>query len=742
MAERAFVATVGATGSIDLTVAGMTCAACVGRVERALRAVPGVLDVSVNLATERARVAIDRPVEPSGLVRAIETAGYDAAQVTTPSAAVPVRPGPVPVLVGAALALPLVLPMVLGPFGEGAMLPGWAQLALATPIQFALGGRFYRAAWRALRAGSGNMDLLVALGTSAAYGLSLFRLIAAPSEDHALYFEVSGVVIVLVLLGKWLERRATDRTADAIRALLRLRPETARLRSGGQDVDVPIGQLAVGDVVVIRPGERIPVDGRVLEGASDVDEALLTGESQPVGKSAGSGVTGGAINGDGLLIVETTAIGAETMLARIIRLVEGAQATKAPIQRLVDRVSAVFVPVIIAFAIVTFAGWWLIGGDPAGALINAVAVLVIACPCALGLATPTAIMVGTGIGARHGILIRDAEVLETAYRLDMVAFDKTGTLTEGKPVVTELRPQGISEAELLRLSAALQQGSEHSLGRAVMTSAAGRGLKIPPAAEVMALRGRGIAGLAEGRALRLGSGRLLAELGIDGGALHAIAPELERAGRTVSWLVELAPEKRALGLIGFADTVKPGAAEAIRRLHRAGLRTVMLTGDNSGSARAVATALGIDEVQAEILPGEKAVTIERLRRAGHVVAMIGDGVNDAPALAAADIGFAMATGTDVAMEAAGITLMRGDPTLVADAIELSRRTISKIRQGLFWAVIYNLIGVPLAAIGVLSPAIAGAAMAFSSVSVVLNALSLRRWRPADPDGWPISSEEG
>jgi Cu+-exporting ATPase len=299
MAERAFVATGGATGSIDLTVAGMTCAACVGRVERALRAVPGVLDVSVNLATERARVAIDRPVEPSGLVRAIETAGYDAAQVTTPSAAVPVRPGPVPVLVGAALALPLVLPMVLGPFGEGAMLPGWAQLALATPIQYALGGRFYRAAWRALRAGSGNMDLLVALGTSAAYGLSLFRLIAAPSEDHALYFEVSGVVIVLVLLGKWLERRATDRTADAIRALLRLRPETARLRSGGQDVDVPIGQLAVGDVVVIRPGERIPVDGRVLEGASDVDEALLTGESQPVGKSAGSGVTGGAINGDG-----------------------------------------------------------------------------------------------------------------------------------------------------------------------------------------------------------------------------------------------------------------------------------------------------------------------------------------------------------------------------------------------------------------------------------------------------------
>ena len=723
--------------SVDLAIGGMTCASCVARVEKVLGRVPGVLEATVNLATERAQVR-GAGLDPAALVAAVERAGYTARPLAPDAPAAPddareqaVRRELHHLLVAAVLSLPLVLPMLAEPFGLHLMLPGWVQLLLATPVQFWLGRRFYVAGWKAARAGAGNMDLLVALGTTAGWGLSTWMLATAHAghEPH-LYYEASAVVVTLVLLGKWLEGRAKRQTTEAIRALTALRPETARVRRGGTEREVPLADVRVGDLVVVRPGERVAVDGRVAEGASHVDESLLTGESLPVAKHPGDKVTGGAINGDGLLLVETTAVGAETVLARIIRLVEGAQAAKAPIQRLVDRVSAVFVPAVLLVALATFAGWLLAGAGVEAAAVNAVAVLVIACPCALGLATPTAVMAGTGVAARAGILIKDAEALERAHAVDTVAFDKTGTLTEGKPTVVALAPAaGLDEAGLLRLAAAVQGGSEHPLARAVAAEAAARGVDAPAAQAVRALPGRGVAATVEDRPLLLGSRRLMEESGVATAALAGRAAELEAEGRTVSWLAG-AGGGPALGLLAFGDAPKPGAAEAVARLRREGVRTVMLTGDNRGSAMAAAHRLGIDEVVAEVLPQDKADAVARLKQGGRVVAMVGDGVNDAPALAAADVGIAMATGTDVAMHAAGVTLMRGDPALVADAISISRRTYAKIRQNLFWAFAYNVVGIPLAALGLLSPVVAGAAMAFSSVSVVGNALLLRRWRPA------------
>jgi P-type Cu+ transporter len=741
--------------TVDLAIEGMTCASCARRVETALSRVRGVLAADINLATESAHVRV-AGASAVDLIGAVERAGYQAAPLETAvagtDAADPAdlrkqqvaRREFMNVVAGAVLTLPLLVPM-LGEFvGLHWMMPGWAQLALATPVQFWLGWRFYRAGWNAVRAGTGNMDLLVALGTSAAYGLSLYQVAvlwwgsaaAATSAMAAphLYFEAGAVVITLVLLGKWLEARAKRQTGAAIRALMALRPERARLRQAdGSEVEIPIERVKVGDLAMVRPGERIPVDGLVREGESSVDESLLTGESMPVAKASGDRVTGGAINGDGLLLVETVAVGAETTLARIVRLVEGAQAAKAPIQRLVDKVSAVFVPAVLAVALLTFVGWWAGTGDVQAAILNAVAVLVIACPCSLGLATPTAIMVGTGAGARRGILIKDAEALETAHRIRVVAFDKTGTLTEGKPSVVAMEPASrIDRSELLLLAASVQAGSEHPLRRAIVAYAASAGIGSVPAQDVRALPGRGIQATVGSRTLLLGSNRLMTELGADRGTLAEAALSLEAEGRTVSWLAETSNGRPlVLGLIGFGDAVKPGAAAAVAALHRAGVLTVMLTGDNQGSARVAAAALGIDEVVAEVLPQDKAEAVSRLKQQGkRVVAMVGDGVNDAPALAAADVGIAMSTGTDVAMHAAGITLMRGDPALVADAIDISRRTYAKIRQGLFWAFAYNLVGIPLAALGYLSPMIAGAAMALSSVSVVTNALLLRRWQPA------------
>ena len=722
--------------SLELDISGMTCASCAGRVEKALAKVPGVKSVSVNLATERAHVELLGQVDPGLLITAVTQAGYGASlhqseKTTEDDQQKRLHRERWALTLAIVLALPLVLPMLLAPFGIHWMLPAWAQFVLATPVQFVLGARFYVAAWKAVKAGAGNMDLLVALGTSAGYGLSLYEwAIAEPGSMPHLYFEASAVVIALVLLGKYLESRAKRQTASAIRALEALRPERALRMVDGQEQDVAISDLRLNDLVLVKPGERFPVDGEVVEGQSHADEALISGESLPVPKQPGDKVTGGAINGEGRLIIKTMALGTETVLARIIRLVEDAQSAKAPIQKLVDKVSQVFVPVVLLIALATLLGWWLYGAPIETALINAVAVLVIACPCALGLATPTAIMAGTGVAARHGILIKDAEALERAHEVSAVVFDKTGTLTSGTPQIAHFSALDGDEAHLLQAAGALQRGSEHPLAKAVLDACAARDLKVPDVTDSQSLTGRGIAGTLEGRRLALGNRRLLEETGLNPGSLAASASAWETEGRTLSWLIEQSPQPQVLGLFAFGDTLKPGAQSAIAQLNARHISSHLLTGDNRGSAKVVAEALGISDVHAEVLPADKAATVAELKKTG-VVAMVGDGINDAPALAAADIGIAMGGGTDVAMHAAGITLMRGDPRLVPAALEISRKTYAKIRQNLFWAFIYNVIGIPLAAFGFLNPVLAGAAMAFSSVSVVSNALLLKFWKPRD-----------
>jgi len=721
--------------SMELAIEGMTCASCVGRVERALLKVSGVRSASVNLANERARVEVLGAIDPAVLVQAVEAAGYHA-QISsderpdTDRAAARLRRERWALIAALLLAAPLVIPMFGDLLGLHWMLPPWVQFLLATPVQFILGARFYVAGWKAVRAGAGNMDLLVAIGTSAGYGLSLYQWWAAQAGQMPhLYFEASAVVIALVLLGKYLESRAKRQTSAAIRALEALRPDRAVRVIDGREEEVAIAALRLGDLVLVKPGERFPVDGEVVDGESQADEALISGESLPVAKAPGDTITGGAINGEGRLLVRTTALGGETVLARIIRLVEDAQAAKAPIQKLVDKVSQVFVPAVLVIALLTLAGWLFAGASVETALINAVAVLVIACPCALGLATPAAIMAGTGVAARHGILIKDAEALEVAHAVTAVAFDKTGTLTSGKPRIVHLQPTDGDEAALLRMAGALQRGSEHPLARAVLERCEELAVTPPDVSRSQSLTGRGIAGDLDGRSLALGNKRLLDDNGLQPGELAQNAEAWESEGRTLSWLIETAPQRRVLGLFAFGDSLKDGAADAVAALNARHIRSHLITGDNRGSARVVADALQIGSVRAEVLPADKAATVAELKQGGAVVAMVGDGINDAPALAAADVGIAMGGGTDVAMHAAGITLMRGDPRLVPAALEISRRTYRKIQQNLFWAFIYNLVGIPLAAFGFLNPVVAGAAMALSSVSVVSNALLLKRWKP-------------
>ncbi len=734
---------------VRLQLGGMSCTSCAGRVEKALLKVPCVLGASVNLATESVEVRTAGDPDLASLQTAIEQAGYAVVPASSsdegagaeerprlaPLAApldVKSRPGWWPVLWAAVFSAPLAVAMLGMLLGRDWALPGGIQWALATPVQFWLGARFYVSGWKALKAGVGNMDVLVALGTSAAYGLSVFLLWQHRGGEHGmphLYFESSALVITLVLLGKWLEARAKRQTTEAIRALQALRPETARVRRDGQELEIPLAQVRVGDLVVVKPGERVPVDGSVEQGDSQVDESLITGEALPVARQVGDRMTGGSVNGEGWLLVRTTAVGAESKLARIVRMVESAQAGKAPIQRLVDRVSAVFVPAVVVVALATLLGWGLGVGDWTRAILHAVAVLVIACPCALGLATPAAIMAGTGVAARRGILIKDAEALELAHAVTVVAFDKTGTLTQGHPALVATHVSQGDRAALLAASAAIQRGSEHPLARAVMSGADQAGVTVPEATAIKAVAGRGMSATVQGRALRLGSSRYMGELGVPCQALQAQADALQQAGQTVSWLADVTDSPTLLGLLAFGDELKPGAKHAIEQLHARGIRTVLVSGDNEGSARRVADALGITEVRAEVLPEEKAAIVNSLRQEGRgKVAMVGDGINDAPALASADLGIAMATGTEVAMQAAGITLMRGDPTLVAEALDIARLTHHKIRQNLFWAFVYNLAGIPLAAFGLLDPVIAGAAMALSSVCVVGNALLLRRWK--------------
>ena len=743
--------------TIDIGIGGMTCASCVARVEKALKKVPGVAEVSVNLATETARIQVAGSENiDAKLRRTVRDAGYEPLQANAAVDAVEASPwaGFMPVGLGLLLSAPLVLPMVGDLFGKHWMLPAWAQFALATPVQFILGAKFYKGAYSAIKAFAGNMDLLVAIGTTAAWALSVWLWLSADAGSMVhLYFEGSAVVITLVLLGKWLETRAKRQTTSAIRALHALRPEVAHLMGADGEVDVPVIEVMVGDTLAVRAGERLPVDGVVLQGESSVDESMLTGESLPVHKNVGATLTGGSINGDGRLLMQVKAVGSETVLANIIRLVEDAQAGKAPIQRLVDQVSAVFVPAVLVIAALTLVSCLSLGFSFELAMIRAVAVLVIACPCALGLATPTAIMAGTGVAAKYGILIKDAQALELAHKVNVVAFDKTGTLTVGKPRLTAfvladtladgLAVESTDATPLLSLAASLQSGSEHPLARAVVDAAKARNVNIPAPDNVRAVPGRGSEGEVGVESFLIGSLRWMQELKIDMGTLATHATDMQAQGATVSAMAQRTTQGntqniKLKALMAFGDEPKPGAKETIAELKNRGIKTVMISGDNRGAAEAMARRLGLDpsagEVMSEVLPGDKAALISKLKEGDkNVVLMVGDGVNDAPALAAADVGMAMTNadggGTDVAMHAAGITLMRGDPMLVAAALDISAKTVAKIRQNLFWAFAYNVAGIPLAALGYLNPVVAGAAMALSSVSVMSNALLLKRWKP-------------
>jgi len=731
-------------------IQGMSCASCAQRIEKALSRLPAVVRATVNFATETATVEYVGELTDDEVIRTVEGQGYralPAEQATDREKEArerEIRHQRRMLVLSALFSAPLLLYML----GElipalGRALPdiffnAWFQLAMATPVQFVAGWQFYRDSYHTLRNRSANMSVLVAMGTTAAYLYSLVIALAGPLVPgaHHVYFETSAIIITLIILGKYLEAVAKGRTSEAIRKLMGLQPKTARVLRDGAEVEVPVQQVEVGDRIVVRPGEKIPVDGVVVEGYSAVDESMLTGESLPVDKGPGDIVIGATLNKTGRFVFEATRVGKETALAQIIRIVEEAQGRKAPIQRYADKVSAYFVPAVIAVATLTFFIWylWADPGDFTRALVNFVAVLVIACPCAMGLATPTSIMVGTGKGAERGILIKGGEYLELAHKLNAVILDKTGTITRGEPVLTDVVALDSSDdgnqraaLEVLRMAASAEAGSEHPLGQAIVQAARDRGLKLEPLAGFEAIPGHGVRAEVSGRQVLVGNRRLFAARGIDVSQAEPHVARLEEQGKTA---MIVAVDGRVLGVVAVADTVKEGSAEAIRELQRMGIEVYMLTGDNRRTAAAIARQVGIDEAHtfAEVLPQQKADKVKELQARGKVVGMVGDGINDAPALATADVGFAIGTGADVAIESADITLMRGDLMGVVDSIRLSRATIRNVRQNLFWAFFYNTIGIPVAAAGFLSPVLAGAAMAFSSVSVVSNALRLRRFR--------------
>jgi Cu+-exporting ATPase len=718
--------------TLDLAISGMTCAACSTRLERVLNQLPGV-EARVNLATEKARLRYTPGLASAEeLVAAVARAGFAATPITEASRAeekarkaAEYRNELRVFLVAALLTLPLLAQM--GPMLAGAQhvewMPPWLQWLLATPVQFWAGRRFYTGAWNSLRGGGANMDVLVALGTSAAYFFSVAVILLG--LDSHVYFEASAAVVTLVRLGKLLEARAKSKTSSAIEQLLSLAPRTALVERNGATMEVDSATLKPGDVVVVRAGERIAVDGVVVEGRSGVDESLLTGESLPVGKAVGNTAHAGTQNLDGSLRIRAEGVGAHTQLMEIVRLTEAAQGSKAPIQKLADRISSIFVPAVIALALITFAGWWLAGGDFTESLIPAVAVLVIACPCALGLATPTAVMVGLGRGAQLGILVRSAEALERAEKLAVLAVDKTGTLTEGKMALVGLQPApGVSEDELLRLAAALEQGSTHPIATALQLAAKERGIDLPPVSDFENRPGEGVTGEVEGRRLCLGHAAAVVPKGEERNPQTTTRTPAS-AGVTA---VYLADEHEVLGRLDLADRLRPTSVAALARLRALGVTPVMLTGDHEDTAAAIAREAGIADFRARVKPGDKAAAIAALKAEGKRVGMAGDGVNDAPALAAADVSFGIAGGSDIALEAADVTLMRADLNAVADAVALSRAVMAKIRQNLFFAFFYNVLALPLAALGYLNPVIAGAAMALSSVSVVSNSLLLKRWR--------------
>ncbi|MBL7665177.1 MAG: copper-translocating P-type ATPase [Bacteriovoracaceae bacterium] len=724
--------------NMSFDIKGMTCASCVNRIEKILKSNEAISSASVNLATEKATVQFhDQNIDVNKIIHLIAKAGYEATVTTVKNKSdkeAQLKKDKSRIWLSALLTLPLVVPMLFEPFGLHWMPSAWWQLLLATPVQFYIGARFYKSAWSAIKSRAGNMDLLVAIGTTSAYGLSLYLMLK--HREHLshhtphLYFEGSAVIITLVLIGKYLESKAKQQTTTAIKALQKLQPSTAQVLSDGMEKQLSIENLSLKDIILVRPGERIPVDGVIIKGQTQVDESLITGESLPVDKKMNDKVVGGSINGDSVIQIQVSALGTESMLAKIIRLVEDAQTVKAPIQRMVDKVSAYFVPAVLVIAIITIVATGFILKDWETAILHGVAVLVIACPCALGLATPTSIMVGTGAAAKAGILIKDAEALEVAHSITTIAFDKTGTLTEGKPSVSFLKSFNLSEAKALSILASIQNGSEHPLARAVTKKTKEENITLLEATNIKALPGRGIEAEVDGKRYAIASKRLLVEMNMNDKTMTDLAQTRENLGETISYLIELEAPK-VLAIITFKDTIKDSAKMTIQMLKKMGIKNIMLTGDNQGSARLVASELGIDEVRSEVLPQHKSEIIREYKERGEIIAMVGDGINDAPALAAADVGIAMATGTDVAMHSSGITLMRGSPLLIPDAISISKKTYGKIKQNLFWAFIYNIIGIPLAALGHLSPVIAGAAMALSSLSVVANSLLLKRWKASN-----------
>ena len=747
------------TDHANLQITGMHCASCSARLEKALNHLPGV-SATVNIATEKASITFDpQQTDIEQLIASVRATGFDAHpardfEAEKGARAEAYRHELLQFGIALLLTLPLLLEMALMLFGVHWMIPGWLQWLLATPVQFWAGSRFYTGAWSALRSGGSNMDVLVALGTSAAYFMSCAAVLL--QLDQPLYFEASATLITLVLLGKLLEARAKGKASAALEALIHLQPRIAHVERNGEMLDVSAGQLRPGEVFFVRPGESVPVDGEVLEGTSSLDESMLTGESLPQAKQVADKVYAATINQHGLLKCSAVAVGPHTQLAAIIRLVEQAQGSKAPIQKLADQISAIFVPVVLLIAALTFIGWWVFGGIFSTALINAVSVLVIACPCALGLATPTAVVVATGCAAHAGILVKDAAALETAHKLSVLVVDKTGTLTEGKPALTDLLPadglarelassstkqafphlnplpQAGEEAnveinfrsfELLRIAASLAQNSTHPLSRALLEHA--RAQKIIPeiTQSFSEISGSGVSARIGGTSYQLGSPLFIAQSGVslDESRIQA----LQQQGKSI---IAVARGGTLLGVIAFADRLRDSSRAAVAKLHGMGIRVVMLSGDNAATAQAIATQAGIAEFRAEVLPQDKAAVVQSFKAGGDLIGMVGDGINDAPALAAADVGFAMKSGSDVAIEAADLTLMRNNLASVVDAISLSRATLRKIRQNLFFAFAYNILGIPLAAAGMLNPVIAGAAMAMSSVSVVSNALLLKRWR--------------
>jgi len=725
---------------VDLKISGMTCAACSGRVERSLNKLPGIASAVVNLAVEKATVAYyPSVVSVSDIKAKIESIGFGAHELTDTAAVdkekkareAEVNRQRLRLFIAAGFSLPLLLGMVmhmLGAMGRATelLMNPYLQLVLATPVQFIAGWQFYRGAYLVLKNGSANMDVLVVLGTSAAYFYSIANVLR---HEPNLYFETSAILITLIILGKLLEATAKGRTSEAIKALMGLQAKTARVFRDGQEIDIPFEAVVAGDVVVVRPGEKIPVDGVIVEGTSTVDESMLTGESLPVDKKIGDQVVGATINKLGTFKFEATKVGKDTALAQIVRIVEEAQGSKAPIQRFADVVSGYFVPTVVGLALITFAVWFFIldPGNFSRALVNFTAVLVIACPCALGLATPTSIMVGTGKGAENGILIKGAEHLEQAHKLTTIVLDKTGTITKGEPEVTDIVPlTGLAEAELVRLASIAENNSEHPLAQAIVNYGKRQGVLMADTESFTAIPGHGVEVTIAGKRILVGTRKLMQDNKIEFAAAVAQIEQLELQGKTV---MLFALEDRLSGLFAVADTVKESSAQAISELGKMGIEVWMMTGDNTRTAQAIAQTVGITNVMAEVLPEHKAEKVEALKKEGKVVAMVGDGINDAPALATADVGFAIGTGTDVAIAAADITLMRGELTGIVAAIRLSKATMRNIKQNLFWALLYNSLGIPIAAAGFLSPVLAGAAMAFSSVSVVTNALRLKQFDP-------------